>query len=133
MQRCNATVRLGGELDNTVPLYGLSPAEVLVLRHIHGQDAVVDFAPAGNDRGKSIDERARLAEKYSAKFLTEVFPGAHPTYPATFAEIGVDVLGLNDDTDEPVAPRGKRGKSKNEDATASEESAVQAVDVAELE
>jgi hypothetical protein len=102
MQRCTATIRLAGDMKNTVVRHGLSPAEVLVLRHIHGNDAVVDFKIDGDDRGKKIDERGRLEARYGRKFR-EAFPGANPQFPDKLSDIGVDLNA--DDEDEAPKPR----------------------------
>lgn len=58
MQLANVTVRLGGSLLNTVPKIAVTPAEVLVLQHLHGADAVVDVRP--------ISE-AEIAEDYTVE------------------------------------------------------------------
>ncbi len=45
MQECNVTVRLGGSMTSTVPLTNVTPAEILVLRRVHGEDSVIDIRP----------------------------------------------------------------------------------------
>lgn len=97
MQRCICEVRLGGDLLNTVEKYGVSPAEVVLLNHIHGEGSVVNVRPNGNDRGRAVDEKADLQERY-ARFFKDVFPGASPQLPETFKEIGVDLHGDDADT-----------------------------------
>ncbi len=47
MQTYNAIVRLGGELHNEVSKNNLTAPEILVLRKVHGQDAVVKIEPSG--------------------------------------------------------------------------------------
>jgi hypothetical protein len=109
MQRCVCEVRLAGDLLNTVEKRGVSPAEVLILRHIHGDDSVCKFAPNGNDRGRAIDERGDLQERYP-RYFAEVFPGATPQLPEAFKDIGVDLLA-DDETD--AAPRrGRKPKAE---------------------
>jgi hypothetical protein len=94
MQRCTCTVRLSGDVGHTVALEGVSPAEVLVLRRIHGEDAVVDFAPDGNDRGKAgLDEVGRLKGKYGDHFDAS-FPGSAPKLPIDFEDIGVTLYEI---------------------------------------
>lgn len=48
MQTYNAIIRLGGKTDNEVAKTALTTPEVLVLRKIHGSDAVVKVEPAGH-------------------------------------------------------------------------------------
>lgn len=47
MHTYNAIIRLGGELHNEVAKKNLTAPELLVLRKIHGQDAVVKIEPSG--------------------------------------------------------------------------------------
>lgn len=84
MQTVNAHVRLGGDRDNTVPVYGITVSELAVLRLIHGEDGVFDIEPAGEVRVTNREERERLGEKYLPRSTTEgqkspvdeLFPGA---------------------------------------------------------
>lgn len=46
MQTYNAIVRLNAELTNEVPKQNLTAPEVLILRDIHGDDAVVNIVAA---------------------------------------------------------------------------------------
>jgi hypothetical protein len=129
MQRASVTVRLAGDLRNTVELAEVSPAEVLVLRHIHGNDAVVNVRPNGNDRGRSVDERGRLTERYR-KHFSAVFPGSAPTLPDTFADIGVDVYA---DDDAPAEPKSTRKRKEKLDEKQPGVSTVSADDLSETE
>ena len=40
MQTANVLLALGGKRGESVPKYGVTPAEVVVLQQLHGQDAV---------------------------------------------------------------------------------------------
>ena len=103
MQRCKATVRLAGDMRNAVVKTGVSPAEVMVLQHIHGLDSVVDIRVTGNDRGnpqRHHGELARLRNTYREKAVAAVFPGAKPTLPETFEEAGIDTTGADEFEDE---------------------------------
>ena len=111
MQRCICEVRLSGDLLNTVEKYGVSPAEVLILRHIHGDDAVIKMRPNGNDRGRSFDEKADLADRYP-RYYAAVFPGANPQLPEAFKDIGVDLLA--DDVIEEAPKRGRKAKAADD-------------------
>lgn len=88
MQVCSATVRLGGLLTQTVFKEGLTPAEVIVLRGIHGDDSVVGIKVTGStktaDAGK---EKARLVSIYGKPRVEAVFPGARPDFPQTFEQV----------------------------------------------
>lgn len=104
MELANVTVRLGGLLTNTVPKIGITPAEILVLQHIHGSDAVVDIRPAGEDNKiRHEAEFRRLAAIYDGGagaftdqpgaerdgVMSKLFPGAVKRLPVTLEEIGI--------------------------------------------
>jgi hypothetical protein len=107
LQRANVIVRLGGSLTNTVPKLGVTPAEILVLARIHGEDAVVDIRPTGFDKKRSAtkQEYERLARLTTAAggftdapgqrrrpqvAHVALFPGAMKRLPVTLEEIGID-------------------------------------------
>lgn len=102
MQLCNLTLRLGGSPLHTVPKTGVTPAEILVLQHIHGSDAVIDIRPTKIDKHRRHEgEFERLAGLYDraasasapgdeAKgVMNTLFPGAMKKLPTTLKEIGL--------------------------------------------
>lgn len=91
MDYLTCTVRLSGSVQNTVFKRGVSPAEVEVLKAIHGADAVVDIELSSSDDKETdaIAERERLAARYKAATVMAVYPGSRPTLPLTAEEIGV--------------------------------------------
>lgn len=104
MQKAMCDVRLAsnGDVDSgmVVSKGPVSPAEVLVLRAIHGHDAVsnVRLIPRqAIDKTPHADELARLRDFYTMKTEDErsivdaCFPGAFPRLPITFAEVGIDL------------------------------------------
>lgn len=114
MQLSNVEVRLAGNVLHTVPKMGVTPAEIVVLQHIHGEGSVVDIRPTGkNSRHTHQQEFARLsglydrpvASGFGAKpgeegetILSRLFPGALKKLPETLADIGMDPGA------EPIAP-----------------------------
>jgi len=89
MQRCECTVRLGGDITNTVHKVMVSPAEIVILRHIHGgDDAVVDIKPTGMDNMPHANERDRLNYTYGKEVVEKVFPGSFAKLPVTLKDIG---------------------------------------------
>jgi hypothetical protein len=86
----------------------VSPAEVLVLRALHGDDAVTSIEVTGKaDPERARNEFKRLTDVYGKKdenvrILSALFPGARPILPATFSAIdaGAD---LEDEEDAPEA------------------------------
>ncbi len=108
MQLCNLTVRHGGDMLNTIPLKDVTPGEILVLRRIHGEDAVVDIRPTKIDKGATSGQAAvwdYLVNKYDRasafssapgeeqkSLLAQLFPGAMRKLPTTLKEIGLGHL-----------------------------------------
>jgi hypothetical protein len=135
MERANCIVRLGGLLTNTVPKAGVTPAEVLLLRSIHGDDAVVDIRPTGEDPKVRVDqEYARLAEKYDRggggfggspaeerkSRMETLFPGAVKRLPLTFAEAGIDVGSAAESAPLPDLPDVPVGEEPTDEPEATE-------------
>lgn len=76
MQTYDAMLRLGGDLGNTLAKSALTASEVILLRAIHGSDAVVEIKPKMMDKRVHADERKRLSGLYGEKIVTELF--GHP-------------------------------------------------------
>lgn len=102
MQLSNLVLRLGGSLLHTVPVSDATPAEILVLQRIHGDDAVVDVRPVRMDKNRRhAQEFERLAAKYdraasasapgdeSKSIMASLFPGAMKKLPLTLKDIGL--------------------------------------------
>jgi hypothetical protein len=69
MRLYDCTVRLNGSLLHSVRKYGVTAAEIVVLRYIHGQsensnDPVADIVAQGETRRADAQERARLSTIY---------------------------------------------------------------------
>lgn len=86
MQTANVMVALGGDVGTLVPKYGITVAEIAVLRAIHGEAAVTEIDPTGEIERTNREERERLLEIYGrAKkqgptgdvvIVADLFPGA---------------------------------------------------------
>lgn len=99
MQTANIMLAIGGDRGNTVPKYAISVAEIVLLRAIHGEDAVFDVEPLeapAMDEGMAISNRAelnRLRRVYDAKdadgnrIVDQVYPGAAARVFETLEEI----------------------------------------------
>lgn len=99
-----ATCRLKlNQKGSDIPLAGVTPAEVLVLRKGHemtaGGEAIFDVKVIGNASIKSSDEIQRLRAKYASLRIKDgdkdinvvafLFPGHGIKLPETFEEIGL--------------------------------------------
>lgn len=147
METANVLVRLGGDLGNAVPKIGVTPAEILVLKHIHGSDAVVDVRPAGFDkRRRHEEEYNRLAATYdrgAGEFVSrpgeeregvmaKLFPGAMRRLPVTLADIGYDIGPVDGAAqpsatpNEPSGAQDAEGETDADEADATEAAAGEA-------
>lgn len=66
-------VRLQGEVKDEVQKIGVTSAEIRVLKHIHGEDSVVEVRASGNVDRDEAQERVRLGDVYGEKIVTEMF------------------------------------------------------------
>lgn len=96
MQTANIMLALGGNRDQVIPKFNVTPAEVAVLRQIHGDDAVTDIDPNGEIVRRNRDERQRLVETYGrrvdgnrhvAPAVDALFPGAAARVFEKFEEL----------------------------------------------
>lgn len=93
MQYVNCHVFLSGDRNHSVALNNISVAEVVVLRHLHGSDAVHDIEPTVSRKANHNQVMDQLLSRYStrARDIREtIFPGASPQLPTTLNHIGID-------------------------------------------
>ncbi len=64
MRMYDCTVRLNGDTSSEVLKLGVTAPEIIVLRHIHGADAVVRIIPKTQHRASHSEERDRLVRLY---------------------------------------------------------------------
>lgn len=97
MQTANVLVAIGGDTGNTVPKYGVTAAEVAVLRFLHGEQAVFDIELVGEVTRTHRQEIARLAERYGRQegerrispAVEALYPGAAARVFETFEELEI--------------------------------------------
>ena len=115
MELANVLLALGGDKNNTVPKYRVTPAEIAVLAAIHGSDAVFDIVPLGETEDRSFrEERERLFMAYPAKdednnpIVMQVYPGVSPVLHTTIESLGLDeTLFKPTEHAKPAAPKAK--------------------------
>ena len=86
----NCAVRLNGDIGYEVPKQGIAYAEVVVLRAIHGDDAVVRLEKAGTDERSLKDVLEHLRSVYGEARIRAVFPGANPNINTRFYDLTND-------------------------------------------
>lgn len=114
MELAQVNFKLGGNVNNTVILRDVTPAELAIMAYMHGEDCVQSLTLTGHAKDRpNREELLRLQNKFKtphgAEVLAKVFPGMNPQFPATFRSIGYDVheLAAEDEVTR-VAPAGKR-------------------------
>lgn len=99
MQTASILLSLSGERDNQIPKYNVTPAEAMLLRALHGDEAVTEIDIVGANETTSRAERGRLFAFYSrpnprggrmCPELDALFPGSAARLPDTFDEIELD-------------------------------------------
>ena len=105
MQTALVEVLLNGEVLNTV-VKPVTPAEIMVLKSIHGHDCISNPVDNGSIERTASDETERLRKVYGVKAFGKVFPGALPRLPVSMSEAGVDLAT--------ETPAPKKAKTKSE-------------------
>jgi hypothetical protein len=65
MQLYDCKVRLNGAVANEVRKHAVTAAEIMILRALHGEDAVVEIVPVGEEVRAHLSERQRLYGVYA--------------------------------------------------------------------
>jgi hypothetical protein len=95
MKIYSAKIRLSGSIMNEVRRDNLSAPEVILLRHLHGHDAVTDIVEVGGDRRAHSDERERLGDLYDSGgekgLILTLFGPPHQELPSELPEVSKPV------------------------------------------
>lgn len=89
MDYATAQIRLAGELHSTV-IKEVSAPEIAILRHIHGEDALIDIKKSRSATVSQADERDRLDRVYGEELMKKLFPGLSAKLPMDLADVGVE-------------------------------------------
>lgn len=95
MQTAHCLLSLGGDHGNSVMKYGVTAAEIAVLRAIHGDESIKDVEPAGDVKRPHRVERERLLGIYGMAKIPDtkvsvvetMFPGVAARVFETLQEI----------------------------------------------
>lgn len=117
MELANIELALGGDKNNTIPKYRVTPAEIAVLAAIHGSDAVFNITPLGETEARNFrEERERLLMAYPAKdednnsIVLKVYPGVSPILHTSIESLGMDeTLFRPTEHAKPAAPKAVKG------------------------
>ena len=74
MKLYDCKVRLGGNVINEVRKEKVTAPEVILLRAVHGDDAVIEIVEVGEDKRSDAEERDRLAAAlYDGELMGKIF------------------------------------------------------------
>ena len=89
MEICTCLVSIGGDPRHVVPKHSTTPAEIVLLQRLHGNDAVTEIAVTQKDKRSHEDERDRLGARYGDDKIIDTF-GQYGDLPSTLKEARVD-------------------------------------------
>jgi hypothetical protein len=115
MQTADIMLALGGNHGHTVPKYGVTAAEIAVLREIHGEASVFDVDPREDVTRSMRDERLRLLEIYGKPPGSRELSAVDVLFPGAAARVfeNLDELELDQSfykATERARPRAKAAK-----------------------
>jgi hypothetical protein len=114
MQLCNITVAIGGEAGMTVHKERVTVPEIMILRAVHGEDAVRNIEVIEDADIDASEERSRLGAVYkNPETIVRDVLGAHGNLPKTLDEAGID--------DEFIVSNSVAKTKKSKKASATEE------------
>lgn len=107
LYRC--TVNHAGNRDMRIHKEEVTAAEIVLLRRIHGGEAVNDVVATREAKRQQPKERERLAEIYGRRQFAAAFPGTLPHLPLTLTDAGLteegrDIAAREHDDDDDAEP-----------------------------
>ena len=120
MNLYSCKVRLGGEIHNEVFIKDATPADIQILRRIHGMDAVLDIKHTGQEERDYDQELDRLMRSYSMRvehageevpLVAVLFP-----YGKSFPQVVAGVELIAAEPEKTSAPEAKETKTQTKQA-----------------
>ena len=93
MQLYSCYLNHAGNRDMKIFVNDVTPAEVVLLKHVHGADSVVEVQKT---RESPVPNRSlidKLQSKFGRAIFAQVYPGNMPRMPATLTEAGLTETG----------------------------------------
>jgi len=111
MEICNCLVSIGGDPRHVVPKHSTTPAEIVLLQRLHGNDAVTEIVVTQKDKRSHEDERDRLGARYGDDKIMETF-GQYGDLPTTLKEARVDNSLMSATASKGDAPKTPKGEDE---------------------
>ena len=101
MELATLQLKLQGSPANTVFKKNVTPAQLAIYAHMHGEDCVETLVVTSVDKERTIfEEKQRLQAEFcteeGVKVYQHLFHGMAPQFPVTFRSIGFDPEMLSD-------------------------------------
>ena len=111
MEICTCLVSIGGDPRHVVPKHSTTPAEIVLLQRLHGNDAVTEIVVTEKENRSHEDERDRLGARYGDDKIMETF-GQYGDLPTTLKEARVDNSLMSATASKGDAPKTKKGEDE---------------------
>lgn len=89
MQLYRCDVRHAGKQYTIIRKEDVTAADIVIMRVLHGADAVANIEPTRESRDAAVKVRARLVSAYGEKVFRQCYPGIAPVLPKDLAEAGL--------------------------------------------
>lgn len=96
MDICICLVSIGGDPRHVVPKHSVTPAEIVLLQKLHGDDAITEIRVEGKERRSHEEERDRLGARYGDDKIFDAF-GQYGDLPSSLkaARISDSLMAIN--------------------------------------
>lgn len=93
MDICNCLVAIGGDPRHVIAKHGATPAEIVLLQRLHGDDAITEILVTDKEKRSHDDERDRLGARYGDDKIVDAF-GQYGDLPTSLksARIGKSLM-----------------------------------------
>lgn len=89
MEHHTVCLAIGGDITHVIVKEFITPAEIVLLRNIHGDHAVTNIRPTGTFDHDGDAERNRLGEMYDDAIVEQVF-GKYGDVPPSLAAAKIE-------------------------------------------
>lgn len=93
MQLYRCQVRHAGKYETVIHKEDVTAADIVILKALHGSDAVTGVEATRKTNVPQAKERDRLIGVYGARVFARIFPGAMPRMPADLSQAGLTADG----------------------------------------
>ena len=102
MHTVNCLVNIGGDALNAVPKQGVTTAELMLLRVIHGDGAVHTIEVTGNPTTVGAEERDRLWGKYAKhrRLIDNIWQNNGGSFPSDIRTMGLSSALFKPDSEQ---------------------------------